>query len=229
MEPEDDLDPPQDAVIVEHREAWDKKPDESQRAYHAFSLSRDAEKRSLKGVATSLTCSVQNVFWWSTRHNWKLRADAYDLWLDQQQRQEFARNRVRMRERHRQLAVAMGNVAAHGLREWQRKIASGAELNLMPEQLALLVKCSAELERSTLGIDGEHQATTINILLGSHRYSDEKAGENGEADGVVEWIAQEDFEREQYAKLSLRSGRNRIRGRTRRSRSNSTETTSGVH
>jgi hypothetical protein len=202
MEPENDLDPSQDAVAIEPREAWDKKSDESQKAYHAFSLFRDAEKRSLKGVATSLKCSVQNVFWWSTRHNWKLRCDAYDLWLDQQQRQEFARNRVRMRDRHLAVAQAMLGVAAHALKEWQSRIASGAALNLAPEQVAMLVKCSAELEGRTLGIDGDHRPPVINILFGTHKYRDEKAGDSGEVEGEVEWKPQEAIEREQYDRLN---------------------------
>lgn len=76
MDPEDDLDSPQDAAIIQPREPWEKKPDESQRAYHAFRLFRDAEPRTLKGVADSLNCSGQNVFWWSTRHSWKSRCEA---------------------------------------------------------------------------------------------------------------------------------------------------------
>jgi hypothetical protein len=60
MEPKnDDLDRPQDTEMVEHREAWEKKPDESLKAYDAFSRYRDAEKRSLKAIADALKCSVQ--------------------------------------------------------------------------------------------------------------------------------------------------------------------------
>src|ERR1700688_4838135 len=87
MEP-NDAKTPQPA---EAREVWEKKVDESPRAYAAFSAFRDAEKRSLKAIADALNCSVQNVFWWSTRHNWKLRCDAFDLWVDREQRVEFAR------------------------------------------------------------------------------------------------------------------------------------------
>jgi hypothetical protein len=173
-------------------------PDESQRAYDAFSRYRDSERRSFKSIADALSCSTQNVWQWSTRHNWKLRCDAYDLWLDQQQRQEFARNRVRMRTRHLAVAQAMLNVAGHGIREWQAKIASGAELNLAPEQVALLTRTAIEIERSTTGEDGEHRPTVINVLIGSHRYADEKAGESGE----VEWKPQAAVEREEYERLN---------------------------
>jgi hypothetical protein len=206
MEPEnDELDPAQDAVAVEPREPWEKKVDESQRAYHAFSLFRDSEKRSLKAVAASLSCSTQNVFWWSTRHNWRLRADAYDLHVAREQRVEFARNSVRMRERHLAVAQAMLNVAAHSLREWQSKIASGSALNLAPEQTALLVKCATELEARTIGVDGEHRPTTINVVVSTHRYDDEKAGSSGvigDAEGDVELLPWREAEALAYERMT---------------------------
>jgi hypothetical protein len=198
MEPDDSDGLDSQAIqTVQPRELWEKKLDESQRAYDAFSRYRDSERRSLKSVADALNCSVQNVFWWSTRHNWKLRVDAYDLHVDQQQRADFMRSRVRMRDRHLAVAQAMLNVAGHGIRQWQAKIATGAEVNLTPEQLALLVKCSAELERSTLGIDGEHSPTAIHILFGRHAYRDE-AGDKAEPE---EWMSLEDAEAQQYSQL----------------------------
>jgi hypothetical protein len=204
MEPDDGegIDPPQDAAAVVPREPWEKKADESLKAYDAFSAYRDSEKRSLKAIADSLNCSVQNVHWWSMRHNWKLRCDAFDLDQDRQQREDFARNRTKMRERHLSVAGAMLGVAAHGLREWQSRIASGSALNLAPEQIAMLTKCAIEIERTTTGEDGEgHRPTTINILFGTHKYSGEKAGDSGEVEGEVEWRSQEAVDREQYEKL----------------------------
>lgn len=104
-----------------------------------------------------------------------------------------------MKERHLKLAVAMGGIAAHGIREWQNKIASGAELNLQPEQVALLVRCATELERSTLGVDAEHSPTEIRILFGRHTYSDEVGG-NGEAEPEA-WTSLEDAEAHQFERL----------------------------
>ena len=124
MEPEknDNLDPSQDAVAVEPREPWEKLPQESQKAFGAFVLYRDDEKRSFKNVAEKLNCSAQNVFQWSSKYNWKLRCDAWDVEQDRAQRAEFARGRVRMRERHMAVARAMLHVAGHALREWADQI-----------------------------------------------------------------------------------------------------------
>jgi hypothetical protein len=107
-----------------------------------------------------------------------------------------------MRERHLHVARAMLGIAAHALREWQNRIAGNLPLDLAPEQIALLTKCATELERSTIGIDVEHRSTVINVLLGTHRYNDEKAGASGEVEGEVEWKPLEDVEREQYEKLT---------------------------
>jgi hypothetical protein len=205
MEPEDNLkDSPEDepesaqaALAVQPREAWEKQFDESLKAYHAFSLFRDSEKRSLKLVADSLNCSVQNIFWWSTRHNWKLRVDAYDLHVDQAQRAEFIRGRIKMRDRHLQVARAMLGVAAHALAEWQGRVEAKLPLQLAPEQISLLVKCASELEKNTLGVKAEDRVTAINILVGSHKYDDE-VGENGKE----KFVPMAEIERREYERLS---------------------------
>ena len=190
MEP---AEPSQIVATIEPRQLWDKQQNESQKAFDAFAMYRDLEKRSFKAIAEKLNCSPQNIFQWSSRFNWKGRCDAFDVEQDRQQRAEFARNRVRMRERHRALAVAMGGIAAHAVREWQQKIAKGAALDLSVEQVAMLAKVSAELESRVLGIDDEHHATTINVLLGSMRYEDEP-----EEKGEVVWETIEDVERKQW-------------------------------
>jgi hypothetical protein len=159
---------------VEHREAWDKMPAESQKAFDAFVRYRDAEKRSFKNIAEQLNCSPQNIHQWSSKFNWRLRCDAYDVEQDRLQREDMARGRVRMRERHLRLSLAMQGVAAHALREWQSRIASGSALNLAPEQIALLTKCAVELERTTIGREGESRYTKIIVHFGEHEYPDEK-------------------------------------------------------
>lgn len=203
MEPKKDVDPPQDVGAVQPREVWEKLPQESQKAFNAFVLYRDAEKRSFKNVAEKLNCSPQNIFQWSSKFNWRGRCDAFDIEQDRVQRAEFARSRVRMRERHVQVARAMLNVAGHALHEWQNRIAGKLPLDLAPETIALLTKCATELERSTLGVDDEqHRPAVIKLLFGTHKYSDEKA-DSGEVDeGNIEWKSSEDVEREEYEKLN---------------------------
>jgi hypothetical protein len=122
MEPEDDLAPSQDVEPVGPRQPRNKRLDESQKAFDAFVLYRDDEQRRFKNVAEKLSCSPQNIFQWSSKYNWHLRCDACDLEQDRQQPVAFARIRVRMRERHLSLAVALGGIAAHGIREWKMRV-----------------------------------------------------------------------------------------------------------
>src|ERR1035438_8130285 len=119
MEPDDELDSLQATDPVESRELWDKRPDETAKAFGAFVLYRDAERRSFKIVGDQLNCSPQNIYQWSSRFDWRGRCDAYDIEQDRIQRADLARSRVRMRDRHLQVARAMLNVAAYGLKEWQ--------------------------------------------------------------------------------------------------------------
>jgi hypothetical protein len=170
---DDNLDSPQGAGPVDGRERWDKLPQESQRAFDAFVRYRDAERRSFKIVAEQLNCSPQNIFQWSSKFDWRGRCDAYDIELDRVQRAELARSRVRMRDRHLRLSIAMQGVAAAALNEWQQRIAQKLPLGLSPEQIAMLCKCATELEHRTVGAEGEHKFTTINVVLGDFEYEDE--------------------------------------------------------
>ena len=165
---------------VGRRELWDKREDQSQKAFDAFVRYRDAEARSFKNIAVQLNCSPQNIFQWSSRFNWRGRCDAYDVEQDRLQREDLARGRVRMRERHLKIAIAMQGVAAYALREWQVKIEQGLPVHLAPEQIAMLVKCAVELERTTMGTDRESKYTQINVILGTHRYPDEGESESEE-------------------------------------------------
>lgn len=174
MKPDDDdLDSPQSAEVLGDREVWDKLPSESQRAFGAFVLYRDAEKRSFKIVADQLNCSPQNIFQWSSRFDWRGRCDKYDCEQDRLQRADLARGRVRMRERHMRLSLAMQGIAATALQEWNQRIAEKLPLNLAPDEIALLVKCAVELEHRTLGTEREQRFTEIRVNLGIHEYPDE--------------------------------------------------------
>lgn len=201
MEPEkpenDNLGPSQDAAALEPREPWEKLPQESQKAFGAFVLYRDAEKRSFKNVAEKLNCSAQNVFQWSSKYNWRLRSDAWDVEQDRAQREELARGRVRKRERHLTVARAMLHVAGHALREWADRIEQKLPLHLAPEQIAMLVKAATELENKTIGDEKENRYTQIIVTVGE--YEDEQAYD----DALVEQVGLRD---EPEWKKELRRG-----------------------
>src|SRR2546428_11218032 len=75
-------------------ELWDRLPQETARAFHAFCLFRDQlGRRTLEKVAQMLSCSQQNVARWAIRWDWADRCRAYDRHLDDLQRAELIEER----------------------------------------------------------------------------------------------------------------------------------------
>jgi hypothetical protein len=153
---------------AEPRRSWDRRRDETRRAFTAFCLFRDSTDRKLASVAKALTppCSVPNVARWSARHNWQQRAVDYDVHVDEQHLAEMARSRVSARKRRLQIAHALEGLGAQALREWQNRIAAGLPLNLSPETIALLSKTGAQLEEQALGPEKDRRFTKIIVTLG---------------------------------------------------------------
>lgn len=57
---------------------WERRDDETKKAYSAFKIYLEMENRSVKNVAEMLCVSEQNVRRWSRKYDWKSRAVAYD-------------------------------------------------------------------------------------------------------------------------------------------------------
>jgi len=156
------------------RQSWDRRKDESKRAFTAFCIFRDSADRKLKTVAQALNppCSVANVGRWSQRHQWATRSADYDIWVDEQDRAEIARNRVSGRKRRLAIAHALEGLSAHAIKEWQVRLAAGLPLNMSLETAALLSKTAAQLAEQALGPEKENRFTKINVIIGS--YEDEE-------------------------------------------------------
>ena len=144
-------------VIAPHgRQAWHRREDESPKAFKAFTAYRDLnERRTFEAVARLLQCSGANVLRWASRHRWHERTMAYDVWFDERQREELARDRMLARTRHTKLAVALEGIAAKAIAEWQVRIASGEPLNLTVEEIVALTKAGTALENRALGPEHE--------------------------------------------------------------------------
>lgn len=160
---------PQDNESLSVREPWERLPEESDRAWQAFVMYRDSEKRSLTEIAQSsqFDCSVSNVSRWCVLHRWRDRAFAFDADRDEKEREQLARDRMAMRRRHLKLALSMQSIAAHGLQELQEKIRQGLPLNMTAGESNALMDAGVKLERVTLGGEGrESKYTKIVVNLG---------------------------------------------------------------
>jgi hypothetical protein len=144
-------------------------PPKATRAWQAFVMFRDSEKRSLTEIAESsqFDCSVSNVSRWCVVHRWRDRAFAFDADRDEKEREQLARDRMAMRRRHLKLALTMQSIAAHGLQELQEKIKQGLPLNMTAGESNALMDAGVKLERVTLGGEGrESRYTKIVVNLG---------------------------------------------------------------
>ena len=160
------------------RQSWDRRKDESKRAWTAFQLFRDSTTRRLAEVAAGLTppCSVPNVARWSARYQWQARSADYDIWVDEQDRAISARNRASGRKRRLAIAQALEGSSAHAIREWQDRLRMGLPLNMSLETAALLSKTAAQLEEQALGPEKDRRYTKIVVTIGE--YPTEKAYED---------------------------------------------------
>jgi hypothetical protein len=153
---------------IEETPAWERRRDESPRAYEAFQLYVHSTTRRLAEVAAALVpaCSVPNVARWSSRHQWQDRAWQWDKEQDELQQAQEARDRSAARKRHLQIAMTMQEVAVHGLLEMKAKIASGAPLNLTATEIENLMTEAVKLERLVLGVEKDRRTyTSINAIF----------------------------------------------------------------
>jgi hypothetical protein len=160
------------------RQPWDRRPDESKRAFDAFVLYRDSADRKLAGVAKALVppCSTANIGRWVSRHQWQARAADWDCHVDEEQRAELSRGRVARRRKQLQFASALQSIAASALRELQVKVAAQLPLDMAAEQITGLLKLADQLETSAFGPERENCWTKIVVTIGE--YPTEKAYED---------------------------------------------------
>ena len=77
---------------------YDRRPDESAKAYEAFAIYRDlGVNRSVDAVARQLSKSLPLIKRWSAAYDWVMRVDAYDEFVDAQARKKLERDAINRR------------------------------------------------------------------------------------------------------------------------------------
>lgn len=129
---------------MSERRAWDRRPDETARAYDAFRRFRDlGPARNLGDAAAATATSMRTIEKWSELHLWFERAVAWDdeiHTLDDQRRLEAIRTMHDNHQRAGRAAMAKGLAALQA-----------AEVREIPAYAAArLIELGARLERETL-------------------------------------------------------------------------------
>jgi hypothetical protein len=95
---------------------------------------------------------------------------AFDVIEEEKFREQMSRDRVSMRRRQIALGIACQNIAAHGVREFQAKVAAGSALNLGAQEIKDLLAIGSQLEGKGMGEERDSRFTKIIVNFGGHQY-----------------------------------------------------------
>jgi hypothetical protein len=166
--------------MAEHRRAWDRRPGEHARAFHALGIYLAlGPTRTLPQVAEADNLRVQTVRDWSSTYDWRLRAAAHDEHYEAIYWRAADDEAAEMGRRHVQVAqAALGAVQtelAHLRRvqatreamlaqlprdplqddKAQRSLRRRAEAKLLSgRDMAVLIKAAADLEHRVTVVEG---------------------------------------------------------------------------
>lgn len=134
---------------------WDRRKEETDRAWIAFVAHRDAGPgRAIKATSLSLgrrPASHRQLELWSSQHDWVARCAAWDAHVDQNAVQPaIEKARADMAERHVKLGKALQGRAAQGLGKINPN-------KLRPAEVAALAKAGVDIERVASGEPTEIQ------------------------------------------------------------------------
>lgn len=152
---------------------WDKRPDETSKAYDAFVTYRDLGPKRSIAAAYRQQPSKENApntggIWltWSSRHSWVARAQAYDQYLDRMKRLERERQQLEeitaFRQRARQAAAAASGLAIAVLRKTAKRIEDVDPKEIKVGQIPAFIRATASLLDT--GLNAEAQAIGVEQL-----------------------------------------------------------------
>jgi len=142
----------------EGKQAWDRQPGESSKAYAHFCLYRDMGVcRSIRQMPSVSGCTsvVRQLNRWSSRWRWVERCQKYDDYLEHERRLQQEKERRAMHDRHARIGVLGQNIAVKGLECLLGKVQTG-EQAVAPADLTRLLDTSVKVERLARGESTEN-------------------------------------------------------------------------
>jgi hypothetical protein len=148
----------------EEKQAWDRQPGESSKAYSHFCLYRDmGQGRSLRKLAGDAKCvsKIAQLRRWSSRWRWVERCQSYDDHLLLQDRLRMEKERKDMVVRHGRIAVLGQNLVVKGIEKLLADVEQGKR-DLSASDASRLLDVAVKIERLSRG-----EPTEISELGGS--------------------------------------------------------------
>ena len=136
----------------EEKQAWDRQPGESSKAYAHFCIYREmGPDRSVRKMSDLGECkAVVGQLWrWSSRWNWVERCKRYDDHLEYQDRVQQEKERREMHKRHAKIAVLGQNIV---VREMESLLAKAQkDGHMTASDVARLMDVTVKVERLARG------------------------------------------------------------------------------
>ena len=150
------------------RVLYTKQPNESEPAWIAFMTYRDMDQRTIQKVCDKLKKSRMLVGRWVKKWRWRERAEAWDMYKDEERRRAELDEIADMKRRHVQLAQGMQQLGALELQRLleaaRAKKKDGA--GLTPQDVQKLIDAGAKLERITRGEPGgDEQSQVVQVQM----------------------------------------------------------------
>jgi hypothetical protein len=158
------------------RNSWDQVPEESSKAFHAFTLFRDLGwDRSVKKVIEKSKKHPALIYRWSVKYRWRERAQEWDAFQDQLGQAQSVRTRMEMNKVTLTIAQTMQTKAMDGYLalETVRKVKDAItgeeklQLAIKPAELLRILESSHKLSKDVLGKSDEDQVAKIEVIFGS--------------------------------------------------------------
>ena len=162
-----------DVVPAEDRLPWEKRPDESVKAFHAFAVARDLgptrslakaaqvliEEGTRKGTIAGVRADLGE---WSVKYDWQARFEAFELWRDRREREASEDEVDRMRRRHAQTGALINGLVLErvvgrepGVLPNGKTVEGISRLNpaeLDAGDVARLAQVAVQIERLSVGL-----------------------------------------------------------------------------
>lgn len=120
---------------------WEQQPNESPPAYAAFSIYRDmGKKRTVSAVVKECGKNRSLIDRWHKTHKWADRVKAYDNSIDEQARQNAAKEAAEIRKTHLQIAAQLQLKALKALNAM-------APEEMSPRDIKEMLKLALEVEK----------------------------------------------------------------------------------
>jgi hypothetical protein len=148
----------------DERKSWDRQIGEGSKAYHHFCIYRAlGPNRSLRKMAKDGACGakVGQLERWSSRWKWVDRCEAYDDYLQHEDRLRQEKERREMVSRHAKIAVLGQNLVVKGIENLLGLIEQGKK-ELSASDASRLLDVVVKVERLSRG-----EPTEISELGGS--------------------------------------------------------------